>query len=400
MTKLLTIPVMRGVVLVTALLLWVNLSALMSKSVEVSSPLELTGLKPGLAVAEIITEVDAQVSGSLYALGAISSESISFAADLSNISEPGRYSREVVPNVLPGGVKLVSFEPKVIVFDIGEEISKTVPAVIKTTGQVADDYSVENVTIAPNQVTIYGAKKILDSISSAKAYIEIDGRKATFIAPATFVVETSIGQQIQTVRVMPITGQVTVEIKKGAAFRNLGLRPSFSNKLPGGFWVQEVSFEPSVVTVRGSHQQLQDLFFLTTTSINLSGKTDSFYDQVAVDLPHGVEIVGENLIHAHIIVSSSQDTKQLAIVPHYINVTEGFGVTTIDPASIQVVLSGDPEVIKQAGRRDVALNLDLQGALSGTNTISIVETMFETSEGINVVSFSPGSVEVVLSRLE
>ena len=400
MTKLLTMPVMRTVVLAVALLVWMNISLISSKTTTILAPLEIKGLSSGLAVTEIITEIEARVSGSLHNIGQLTGDSVTFELNLSDVDQVGRYSREILPHDLPDGIKLISFQPKTVVIDIDEEISKQVPVMIKTTGLVADNYSIEDVSVEPDHVTLYGAEQILDTISEARTYINVDGRSSSMTAPAQYVVETATGGRIQTVRIFPTQGKAAVTIKQGAAFRSLGIRPVFAGELPGGFWVREVTFDPTVVIVRGHQKQLQGLMFLTTTPISLTDKTNSFYDQVAIDLPHGIEVVGENLIHAHVLIDSAQGTRQMSVVPKYVNVTEGFGVTTIKPSSVQIVLSGDPDVIRQIGRDDVVLNLDLQGALSGTNSIEINPAMFVIREGIAVVSFSPKSVEVVLSRLE
>lgn len=400
MTKLLTMPVMRAVVLAVALLVWINISLVSSRTTTVLAPLEIRGLGSGLAVAGVITKIEARVSGSLRDVGQLTGDSIIFRLDLTDIDQPGRHSREVLPHNLPNGIKLISFHPQTLVMDIDEEVSKRVPVTIKTTGLVADDYSIEDVSVTPDHATLYGAKQVLDTISEARTYVDVNGRSSSMTAPVQYIVETATGGRIQTVRIFPIQGKAAVTIKRGAAFRSLGVRPAFTGELPGGFWVREVTFDPAVITVRGHQKQLQDLVFLITTPISLTDKTNSFYDQVAIDLPHGIEVVGENLIHTHVLVDSAQGTRQMSVVPKYVNVTEGFSVTTIKPSSVQVVLSGDPDVIRQIGRGDVVLNLDLQGALSGTNSIEINPAMFVTKEGLVVVSFAPKSVEVVLSRLE
>lgn len=391
---------MRVVILAIALLLWANVSLVSSRTVTVSAPMVISGLGSGLAVADVITDVEAKLSGSLYAVGKLTDDSVSFTLDLTGINEPGHYSRELTVRTLPEGIKLIGFSPKLIVFDVDQEVSKQLPVVIRTTGQVADDYSVEDATVVPDKVTVWGAARVLETISEARAYVAVDGRSSSFTAPVDFTVETAAGRRIQTLRLSPESGKAAVVIKQGAAFRNLGISPTFSGELPGGFWIREVQFEPPMVTVRGQQRQLQALTFLTTTPIDLSDRLASFYDQVAVDLPQGVEMVEENLISVHVIIDSAQDTRQLAIVPRYVNVTESFSVTAINPSSVRVVLAGNSSVIRRISRADVVLNLDLQGTLSGTAVVEVSSAMFEVPEGVTVVSFTPKTVEVVLSRLE
>jgi len=400
MAHIFTLPVMRGLVLLAALIVWVNVYAATSHVQTLSSPVSIQNLATGLAIVDPITEVAVHISGTPHALGLVSDQTFNFAINLSNITKPGRYSAEVQVSSIPSGVKLISWKPDEIVFNVDFETTKIVPVVVNTEGWVADNYSVKNIAVVPNQVTVYGAQAALALITDVKAKISIDGRSRSFTAPVTYQVETAEGTVDHSVRITPALGKANVEIDKGASFRNLGLQATFTGELPGGFWIQEVIFEPRTMMVRGTQGKLDKLLYLSTTPINLNSKTTSFKTQVSVKLPEGVEIVGENLVLTSVNISSSEDTRQISVVPKYINVTEGFSVTNINPASVRVVVTGNPDILRQLSRSQIRLNIDLQGVLSGVNIIDLTADMFDSSEGLNVVSFEPHQIEVILSRLQ
>jgi len=382
------------------MIVWVNVYAATVHSQTLNSPVYIKNLAEDLAVVDPITEVATHISGTPYALGLISDQTFSFAIDLADVTKPGRYSAKIQNNAIPEGVKLISWEPDEIVFDVDFITTKIVPVVIETDGWVADSYSVKDVEVFPNQVTVHGASAALELVSDVKARVSIDGRSQRFTAPVTYKAETAEGTVNHSVWITPESGEISVEIDKGASFRNLGLKAAFAGELPGGFWIQEVIFEPQVMMVSGTQRKLDQLSYLFTTPINLNGKTKSFKTQVAANLPNGVKVVGENLVLVNVIVQSSEGTRQISIIPAYINVTEGFGVTNINPSSIKVMVAGNPEILKGLSRSQVKLNLDLQGALSGANFVDISKGMFEVSEGLSVVSFEPNRVEVILSRLQ
>ncbi|OGB73372.1 hypothetical protein A3K24_00640 [candidate division Kazan bacterium RIFCSPHIGHO2_01_FULL_44_14] len=389
----------RVILIITAVLIWVNVYALSYQTKSWSAPIIVKNLPAGLAVANGVTTVTAKISGRPYAITKLNDISFQFQLDLSGIATPGRYSRPIVPLAVPNNIRLINYQPTEVVVDLDVEVSKIVPVVLNTTGWVADGYSVKQAKVVPDRVTIYGAGALLDKITHASAEVTISHRRESFTVPISFQADNGGGQSLGAVRMSPAEGQANIEIGPGAASRNLGLKASFVNKLPGGFWVQEVKFEPAVVLVSGTQQALDQLAYLTTTPINLNGRTKNFTDQVAVDLPNGISLVGENLILTTVTIGSSQGTKQLTVVPQYANVTEGFSVTTTNPGSIQVILAGAPEMLKGLTRNDVILNLDLRGALSGANMIEINQGMFTTPTGVEVVSFAPIKVEVVLSRV-
>ncbi|MFH0905562.1 MAG: CdaR family protein [bacterium] len=399
MTKLFTLPVMRGVILVTAVIVWINVYALASKAEDIQAALLPINLSEGLAVANSLSVVNAHISGSPFALGKVNGQSLNFAIDLTTATQPGRYQVETRLQSIPAGVRLLSFTPKQLTVNIAPEAIKTVPVVIDATGWVADGVTVVSTSIDPTVATIYGAQGILDAISDVRATVALRSRRSSFSATAFLQATTADGQVNHAVRVLPEEGRVNIEIGKGAAVRNLGIKPTFAGELPGGFWVQEVNFDPSVIMVRGNQKTLDQLAYLVSTPISLSGRTSSFNDQAAVNLPSGVEVVGENLVMVRVVIGSAQDTKQISIVPKYTNVTEGFSVTRVNPISIKVVVAGDSPALQKLTRNDIVLTLDLQGALSGANAIDITPAMFSAAEGLSVVSFEPAQVEVILSRV-
>lgn len=400
MARIFTLPVMRGLILLAAVIVWVNVYAGTSHPKTLQAQVAVQNLDTNLAVVDPITEVTVDVSGTPYALGKISDETFNFSINLADVTEPGKYSADINVSSIPEGVKLLQTNPKQIVFDVDFITFKIVPVVIKTEGWVADNYSVKHVEVTPNRVTIYGAKSSLANITDVKTHVSIDGRSRSFVASVAYLVETAGGTVNHAVSVMPIFGVTSVEIDKGTAFRNLGLKATFNGDLPGGFWVQEVVFEPQTLMVRGTQGKLDQLAYLSTTKINLNNQTKSFKTQVAAELPEGVEVVGDNLIFTSVNIGSSEDTRSLAIVPTYVNVAEQFSVTNITPTSIRVVVAGDSETLKSIHRSQVKLNVDLLGALSGANTIDITNDMFDVDEGLSVVSFEPNQIEIILSRLQ
>lgn len=391
--------IMRVIVLIAAVLVWINIYGFIDHTKTVSAPLMIENLSSDLAIAEPITTVEATISGKLREIAGLSDQNLQFSLDASNIAGIGQYTIKIQPKLVPKHIRIVSITPPELQITAELISSKTVDVAALSKGSPNDKYSIRSLTPIPLQVLVFGAPSLLNKISQARAYVDVSGHRTSFSSPAKTVIQDARGQTIYSLKITPETIKINVEIVAGASIRNLGLKPAFTGELPGGFWVQEVIFDPPVAQVRGPQKNLEGINFLLSTAINLNNRRGSFNEQVAVDLPSGVEMVGENVVMARVIINSSEGTRQLDIVPQYASVTEGFGVTTITPTSVQVVVSGDPKAINQLTRSDVKLNLDLKGALSGTNQIIITPAMFSTPANIQVVSFTPDTVEVVLSRL-
>ncbi len=391
--------IMRWIVLLTAILVWVNIYAFVDRTKTLDAPVVIENLSQNLAIAEPITTVETTVNGKLRDISKLSDETLQFSIDATKITGIGQFLVTIKPKLVPKNIKVISFTPKELTINIETVSSKTIDVIALSKGSSPDNYSVRSLTSTPSQVLVFGAVSLLDKISQAHVYVDIANRRSSFVVPGEPIVQDAHGKVIQSVHLSPDVIKVNVEIVTGSSIRNLGIRPNFIGELPGGFWVQEVVFNPPIAQVRGPQSKLSTINFLVSTPINLNDRRTNFSEQVAVDLPDGIEMVGDSIVMAEIIIGSGEGTRQLDIVPQYANVTEGFGVTTITPTSVQLVISGDPRVVNQIKRSDIQLKLDLRGSLSGTNKITITPAMFVVPANIQVVSFTPDTVEVVISRL-
>jgi len=162
--------------------------------------------------------------------------------------------------------------------------------------------------------------------------------------------------------------------------------------------VAEVNFTPPAVTLRSSIKRLDAISSVKTTAINLVGKTNDFSDQIGLEIPDGVTLVGENLINVTVKIGSSPFNRKLVIIPHGINVTPGLKVVSMSPTTIDVTLSGPAEELNKADRDTVVLDLDLRSATSGDNTMTIDKSMFRVPDKVSVISFEPTSLQVSLTK--
>jgi YbbR domain-containing protein len=400
MKSLSSIEIMRILVLVAAVLLWLNVYGLQNRQMVLVAPVEITGLSPFHGVIEPITGIEVKLSGNARSLAGVNQNTLNFVIDLSNAEGVGEHNAEVKLNQSPPGVDIISFSPTHLTLTVNDRAEKVVPVNVSLKGSVADGYHVAGSTLANKYVTISGAGDLLEFISEAFVQIDLDNQSKSFSTVADVIVVDSQNRHIYNIDVIPQTLAVEVNVAVGVATRTLGLTPHFVGELPGGYWVKEVIFDPAVVTIGGDDGTLKALTLIETTPIKLSNKRESFYESVGVSLPSNINVVGEGIISAHIIVERSLATKQLNIVPQFENVGDGFSVTSIEPATVRVVLSGEASALEKLTRTDVVLKINLEGVLSGVSSLALKSDMFTTGPSVSVVSFDPDNIEVILSRLE
>jgi len=389
---------MRWLILLAAILVWVNVYTAVFHTETVPLPIAISGVGEGLAVADPGLAVSATLVGSAHDLHVMTPNAIKFAINLTPDLSAGEHTVPVVLMSHPANISIANFSPKTVTIHLETIVSKTVPIVVTPQGSPADNFHVKSITVDPPTATISGAQSLIAQLSEVHAELSVQKHSTTFTAPVNLFAESGDNHNLDVVTISPATAKVSVEIAQGAAFRTLGLQAAFGGELPGGFWVQEVKFSPSTILVQGTETDLNRLRYLTTTPIQLSGHTKTFTESVAVDLPNGIETVQDNLVSAQVIIVTSADSRQFSLSPQFVNVTDGYSVTSFDPTTVQVVVSGTDQALKDLKASDITLNVDLTGSLSGTNTVKITDSMFVLPPGITLSSFTPDSLNIVLTR--
>ena len=337
------------------------------------------------------------MSGKSRDLSQITDSSLVFAVDLSAAAAGGNLTLPVTLQTSPAHIDVLGWSPTSLTVSVDAAITKTVPVAFDTAGYAADGYTAADITATPSTVELTGSPQLLDHITDVLATVDLHNHKASFDVPVTPRVEFD-GATITNVSQNPSWVTAHVNIQKGSAFRNLGIKPTFTGTLPVGYFMREVQFNPPVVMVSGNQRALAALTELLSTPINLDNHHQTFTDSVAVNLPRGVKLVGDDLIKVQVSIQLAQASRQFSVTPQFVNVSEGESVTAITPKAITLVVVGEEDVLSHLHLEDIKFNVDLQRALSGTNEITIDAGMFSLPAGVSVGSFTPGTLEVILSR--
>lgn len=386
-------------IIVAAILLWLVVLVFNTKTLTLDVPLTITGLEPTLAIADNLTtiKVSAQIKSALVN-GLQDTNNISAVLDVSEFTILGEYRiTPVVTATLPE-VKIINFSPKFFEISIVPRVSRSLTLKPQTVGFVASGFTTGAIALFPDSVAISGPEAIINNAAYAIVPIKLNEQTSSFVTTGEPELQTATGQKLVNLIFLPKQIAVSVEVKRGSSFKAVGLRPAFSGSLPAGYWLSAITFNPQALTIKGDGEKIANIEVLTTTNINLNDRYGNFQDKVAVELPVGVELLEPNLVEVSVKISTAINNRELNLIPKYINVTAGFGVSLVSPAMVSVIISGPPEKLSKLSRANVALDLDLRGALSGLNKIDLTKEMFKVLEGTEVVNFTPKTVEVTLTK--
>lgn len=394
-------PTQLGGVIITAVIVWLVVFEFSYSVFNISVPLEIVGLDQKLAVVEKLTNIEVTIRSKNFEISKVKNNIGKVRATI-DLEDNGIGEYQIEPEVGSelSDARIIDYHPKSFGITIVPAIEKRLKLIPDILGFPDAEYSLGEINIIPSEIEVVGPSNLLNLIDTAFVPINISNRKQSFSMVSQPEIRDEAGDRIANFLYTPKQVTTSVEIKAGASFKTVGLEPAFSGTLLPGFWIASVEFSPPALTIKGSAEEISVVESLLTTPINLSDQSSDFNDKVSVEVPTGVNLLEPNIINVKVVVKSSSNNRQLILLPSYTNITEGLSVTSVSPPTVTVILSGPPDKLTQLNRANTLLDLDLRGSLSGTNSIILIKEMFKVPEDIEVVSFVPQELEIILTKSE
>ncbi len=386
------------IALATFLIWWVvfNLNYQIFK---IEVPIKIINLEEGLAVNNHITTINTTIRTRRANLARINKTGeIEAQLDLGDIVSVGIYKIPIQVIYDNKIIDLITYSPRFMDIEIVSAKTINIELIPDTVGFPPAGFSLGEIKLSPTTVTAKGPSNLLDSNAKAFVKIDINDRQKSFSISIQPEVRDALGNKLMNFSFTPSNVTADIEIKEGDNLATLGLEPVFTGQLSSGYWISNIIFEPPAVTIRGNIKNLEGLEYLLTSPINLNNKTDSFSDKVSIELPQGISLLGPNIVSVMVNLRTASNSRQLILLPSYTNITDGFSVTLVSPATVTLNLSGPSDKLDQLNRFNTLLDLDLRGSLSGINLIELNTQMFTVPDGVEVSSFKPQTLEVTLTK--
>lgn len=172
------------------------------------------------------------------------------------------------------------------------------------------------------------------------------------------------------------------------------------NPLPGFYYEEEeVSAIPSELTVVASQRILRDLEHIETYPINIAGRSSSFTQNVALNIPSNVEIFDHpRQVEAFIPIQEEVIEEKISFVKVLLEkVTDEFEAT-VEPDEVTVIVKGPQSLVPQLSARDIKIELVVpaqEGTIQKDIRLEFSEDVSEVlRENITLVGSEPDNVTI------
>lgn len=345
----------------------------------------------GFLIESITKTVDVQLYGRTIQISKISSEDISAVVDLSNISDKGTYSVEVTIKGIGDNISVSSVSPQYITIDINEivEIEKEIS--IDFTGVLKTGYAITAYSPDVDIVLVSGSEVAIEKIDQIKGNVDITDKDSSFVSTVNLKAYDSEGNEVSGITIDTPEINVSVEI---AMSQVANILPITHGTCAEGYYIQNISSDPTTITIAGSDNILSDITEIETEPIDITDKNTTFTISVDLNPPNGVSLIGPSSVSITVTIAPLEEETFTFDSIQVRNVPSGLESDLSAFTSVTMTVQGDVEALSILTKDDIDIYIDLSGLSAGEH---IVEILYEEPENITVKSLTQTTVSVILT---
>jgi YbbR domain-containing protein len=298
--------------------------------------------------------------------------------------------------------KLVTQSPQNVTITLERLVTSEFPVDLTLRGEPAVGFQAETPKLSQDKVEVRGPSSRVQQVS--KAVVTLD------LAQVSDSINRSLDVQLVDANGDPVDGvtytprQIIVNqaVSQRGGYRNVVVKVSWTGQVANGYRLTNISVFPPTVTVFSSNPQLMNALpgYVETNPIDLTGVKDDLERRLSLNLPNGVEVVGDqtDLVDQKVLVQVGVATIEGNVTMPGLRVQ----VTGMDealsanlsPETVDVIISGPVPLLDRITESDVRVMVDVTGVGAGTYQLA-PKVILSISE-LQVESILPSSIEVVV----
>ncbi len=293
-------------------------------------------------------------------------QSVTAKIDLSNLG-PGEHTVPVRVQITPHLVRLISQDPEQVTVKLDSIVSQEFSVDLVVTGNPPVGYKAQSPILNPAVVKVTGAESLVSQVKQARISMDITNANQTITRDEIPSLLDSEGRVVNGLTITPESVTVTQPIVLLGGYRYVIIRAVTIGQVSTGYRVTNIFVNPIGVVVFSSNPELVNNLpgYIETQPVDLTGKEDDFEILVDLNLPAGISVVGDSKVLVQVSIATVESSLAISLPVEVIGLSPGL-VASVNPAVVNVILSGPVPVLNTLGPTDVRVVVDLTGYDVGT----------------------------------
>ncbi len=366
--------------------------------------IEIVGQDPGLV---IVGETPAQVEVTMRAPRSVWSRleglenPIRAVVDLSDLVDAGEHTVTVQPSIskalADSPILIVSVSPSAFTITVEPLVSRIFPITLTLNGQPATGYQAGEPLLEPLEALVSGAESLVGQVERARVIVNLSGTRESVDQALDVQLYDNNNQIVKGLSVNPSTALVTIPVSQEGGYRDVAVKVLVQGQVANGYLLTDLSVFPPIVTVYSTEPELVHALpgIVETQPLELRGASENISTRLALSLPPGISVVGEQSVQVNVGISPIQSNLTLSKIKiEVVGLADGLAAQ-ISPPEVDVILSGPAPLLDSLLLQDIRVIVDVTGLAPGVHQLKPrVEILIAD---IVVESILPNTVEVVVT---
>ncbi|HEX6386865.1 MAG TPA: ribosome biogenesis GTPase Der, partial [Anaerolineae bacterium] len=385
-----------------AIFIWVNAiqaeDPVISKSLQI--PINFVGRPDNTALlvpSNPNQSVQVVLEGPSSIVNQLTADDFVATVDLSQVPFGEEVLADVVVRSENNRVDVLFQSPEQINVRLEELVSRDIPVELEIRGTVARGHTYEEPLIEPESITVVGTSSEVEPLDFARVTVFLNNERQTKVESPQPIFYDRQGRvaSVSNLELSAEQVQVTIPINEAADFKEVPITVDWEGVPAPGYRLLSISVDPPSVLVTGRPTQIQQLNRVQTEKIDITGLTETFVQQVALDLPEGIDLDEVREVFVTVEIEPIYNTFT------YNRTVELQGLAdeleaTVEPEMVRVVLYGPLPVLETLLDEEVRVAVDLFGLDVGNYNLE--PDVDFPDRGIELRSIQPSLVTVNITQ--
>jgi YbbR domain-containing protein len=267
-----------------------------------------------------------------------------------------------------------------------------------TDGNLPAGFFIEARIGLPSEVLVEGAQGLVSQVARVAYFLDLGGLEGSTEVPVEFQAVDKDGSAIANLSITPPNAMIGISLQPSQASKTVPVVVDYQGTPASNYAMTSLSSDPFLVEVSGPAEALSRIVNVRTAPINLTGKTASFQETVALLPPAGGLSLTVNQAKVSVVIeqlSGRMTFEDLMIELRGVDDTRY--TYSVNPETVNVTISGGVDRVAQVTAGYVHPQIYLDSLGPGTHHVRV---SVNVPSGVGLGAVEPSEVTVVIEARE